>query len=177
VSLEDELQRAAAVGSAYGAVCAVLPAEPVSRERAYLIALGEADEREWLVLGESLEPIRERSRVREVASIVVLCELAIELAVGERLEAFEASVAEIGEAGKGEFAAAAAAASELEGVIGVPPRVASAAYLDRVGAATRRLEQELGEHVSPLARALAAHTPSVEAFIAEVEGRHRVRLR
>ncbi len=177
MSLEDELQRAAATGSLYGAVCAVLAAEPMSGERAYLLALGEGDEREWLVLGKSLEPVTERSRVLEVASIVVLCELAVELAAGDRLQEAEARSAAAAADGQDGLAGVAAAAAELEAVIGAPPRVASAAYLDLVGSATRRLEQELGDHVSPLARALAAHTPSVEAFIAEVEGRHRVLLR
>ena len=36
---------------------------------------------------------------------------------------------------------------------------------------------QLGEHASPLASALASHTGTVEAFIAEVESRNRVPLR
>jgi hypothetical protein len=46
-----------------------------------------------------------------------------------------------------------------------------------VGAATRRLEEALGEHASPFANALASSTGTVEAFVAEVEGRHTLPLR
>jgi len=62
-------------------------------------------------------------------------------------------------------------------VIGAPPRIASPGYLDAVGSATRRLERLLGEHASPLASALAAHTGTVEAFITEVDVRHGLPLR
>ena len=73
--------------------------------------------------------------------------------------------------------AAEEAALALEHAIGAPPIVASAAYLDEVGAATRRLEEALGEHGSPFANALASSTGTVEAFVAEVEGRHALPLR
>jgi hypothetical protein len=69
------------------------------------------------------------------------------------------------------------AALELERAIGAPPVLASPAYLDAVGAATRRLEFALGEHGSPFANALASSSGTVEAFVAEVEARHAVPLR
>lgn len=62
-------------------------------------------------------------------------------------------------------------------MIGEAPRLASAGYLDRVGGAARELERSLGELASPLAAALAAHAPAVEAFVAEVEERYRLPLR
>ena len=45
------------------------------------------------------------------------------------------------------------AALALERAIGAPPRVASPAYLDAVGAATRRLELALGEPAARRSRA------------------------
>jgi hypothetical protein len=178
VSLEAQLERVAVAAATYGPVSGVLAAEPGSGGRAYLVALGEDDARVWLVLDGELRPVGERELVREVASVVVLCELAIELAGGGRLEELRSGLAGLGasEAPPG-LDAAQLAAAELEQVIGSPPRVASAAYLDRVGEATRRLERAFGEHASPLASALAAHTGVVEAFVAEVEGRHGVPLR
>ncbi len=178
MSLAEELGAAAAAATAYGEVSAVLAADTVSRGRAYLVALGEDDAREWLVLDASLAPVTDREEVREVASIVCLSELAVELAGGGQLEELRARLDELGGREGAEPAGAASeAAAELERVIGQPPRVASPAFLDRVGDSTRRLERELGEHDSPLAGALAAHAGTVEAFAAEVESRHRVPLR
>ena len=44
-------------------VTAVLPAEPAAQRR-YLVALGEDDAREWLVLDASLSPVADRESVR-----------------------------------------------------------------------------------------------------------------
>jgi hypothetical protein len=178
VALGEELELAAAAASAYGAVSAVLAGEPVSIRRAYLVALGEDEEREWIVLDGGLAPVVERELVREVASIVVLCELAGELAGGGRLDELRGELATLRMTEQPEgIEEAEEAALELERAIGAPPRVASPIYLDQVGAATRRLEQALGDHESPFARGLAASSGTVEAFVAEVEGRHRLPLR
>jgi len=178
VSLGEELERAAAAAAAYGTVSAVLAAEPGAGSRAYLVALGEDGAREWLVLDSALVAVSERDRVREVSSIVVLCELAVELAAGGRLEELRSRLSELRASERsGRTDAAREAAAALERVVGAAPRVASPDYLDRVGEATRRLERALGEHASPLASALASHVATVEAFIAEVERRHRVPLR
>jgi hypothetical protein len=178
VSLGEELERAAAAAAAFGTVAAVLAAETGRGLRAYLVALGEDASREWLVLDASLAAVSERDRVREVASIVVLCELAVELAAGGRLDELRSRFSELRASERSQgLDAAETAAAELEQVVGVPPWVASPDYLDRVGEATRRLERELGEHASPLASALASHTGTVEAFIDEVESRNRVPLR
>lgn len=167
--LREDLELAAAAVAAHGDVSAVLAAEPASGLRAYLVAFGEDKDRRWMVVGAGLEPVVERERVREVASIVVLCELAGELAGGGQLEELRARLATVRmtEQPAG-IEAAEQAALELERAIGVPPRVASPAYLDEVGAATRRLEQSLGDHASPFATALAASAGTVEAFVAEV---------
>jgi len=178
VRLGEQLELAAAAASAYGPVSAVLAAEPGSGSRAYLVALGEDAAREWLVLDSSLAAVSDRVRVREVCSIVVLCELAVELAAGGQLEQLRSRFSELRASERSPRTdAAREAAAALAGAVGAPPYVASPAYLDRVGEATRRLERELGEHASPLASALASHVGTVEAFIAEVESRHRVPLR
>ena len=70
------------------------------------------------------------------------------------------------------------AALALEGAIGSPPRVATPAYLDEVGAATRRLEQALGTNgVSPFAEAMKQGVAAVEALTLEVEGAYKRPLR
>jgi hypothetical protein len=55
--------------------------------------------------------------------------------------------------------------------------VASPAYLDSIGAATRELEAALGEHASPFAAAVAASAGVVESFVREVEQRYKLVLR
>jgi hypothetical protein len=178
VPLADDLEQAASAAAPYGRVTAVLAAEPAAGRRAYLVALGDDDERRWLVLDAEFRPVEERERVRETASIVVLCELAGELAGGGQLEELRAQLAEVRmtEQPPG-IEAAEAAALGLERAIGAPPIVASAIYLDEVGAATRRLEEALGDHTSPFANALASSAGTVEAFVADVEGRHALPLR
>ena len=82
MALSEDLEKAAAAASSRGEVSAVLAAEPASGRRAYLVAFGEGDDRTWLVLDAALRPLADRERVREVAAIVVLSELAGELAGG-----------------------------------------------------------------------------------------------
>jgi hypothetical protein len=178
VSLGLELEQAAAVAAASGEVSAVLAAEPASGKRYYLVAFGEGDERKWLVLDASFEPVTDRERIREVASIVVLCELAGELAGGGQLEELRSRLAEVRmtEHPPG-IEDAEDAALALERAIGAPPIVASAAYLDEVGARTRELESALGEQGSPFSASFAASSGTVEAFVAEVEQRQLVPLR
>ncbi|HKC77834.1 MAG TPA: hypothetical protein VKB70_05545, partial [Gaiellaceae bacterium] len=72
---------------------------------------------------------------------------------------------------------AEAAAAALADVLQTEPRVASGAYLDAIGAASRRLEQALGEsNVSPFATAMQAALGSVEELAADVERNHKLPL-
>jgi hypothetical protein len=178
VALRDDLDEAAAAASGHGAVSAVLAAEPASGLRAYLVAVGEEDDRSWVVLDASFQPVERRERVREVASIVVLCELAGELAGGGGLEELRSRLASVrmAEHPPG-IEDAEDAALELERAIGAPPIVASPTYLDEVGARTRELEAALGDQGSPFAASLASSSGTVEAFVAEVESRNLVPLR
>ena len=75
-----ELDEVAQAGAAYGKVTGVLAAESVTGEGSYLVAFGDGDAREWLLLDADAQPVTERARVREVSSLVAMCELAAELA-------------------------------------------------------------------------------------------------
>ena len=77
--------------------------------------------------------------MRDTASIVALCELAGDLAGGGDLESLRSQLAQVRmvEQPPG-IEEAEEAALALERAIGAPPRVASPAYLDEVGAATVR---------------------------------------
>jgi hypothetical protein len=65
---------------------------------------------------------------------------------------------------------AQAAASALAAAIEPEPRLATPEYLDRLGAASRRLEQALGDDAgSPFAAAMQSAIPAVDELAAEVE--------
>jgi hypothetical protein len=178
VDLETDLEGIATAAAAHGPVTAVLAAEPAGRGRHYLVALGEDDARAWLVLDGAGEPVNERAVVREVASIVLMTELAEDLAGGGQLDELRTQLAQLRmtERPPG-IDAAEQAALALERVIGAPPRVASPAFLDDVGTATRALEEALGQLDSPFASALRSSTGAVDGFLAEVETRYRLPLR
>jgi hypothetical protein len=63
----------------------------------------------------------------------------------------------------------------LQQVLGTAPRVATAAFLDDVGAAARRLEEALGESGggSPFAELMKQAAPSVDEFTKDVEAAYR----
>jgi hypothetical protein len=177
VSLGSELEEIAAAVARYGPVAAVLAAEPGDSDRAYLVAFGDDEEREWLVVDDEARALDSRATVREVASIVVMCELAGELAGGGDLENLRTQLAQLRLVEQPEgIEEAEAAALALEHVVGAPPRVASPAYLDAVGEATRTLEHALGELESPFASAITS-SGAIDAFVREVETRYRLPLR
>jgi hypothetical protein len=176
--LAEDLERIATAAAGHGEVTAVLAAEPVLGEaRVYLVSFGEDDSLEWLVVDDAARPLDRREAVRETASIVVMCELAGELAGGGDLEALRAHLADLRMVEQPEgIEQAEEAALALERAIGAPPQVASLGYLDAIGAATRALELALGELESPFASAVAASAGVVEAFIRDVEERYKLPL-
>ncbi len=179
MALADDLERIAAAAAGNGDVSGVLAAEPGGERRLYLVAFGEHDDdRSWLVVDDAGTPVEERGLVREVASIVVLCELAEELSGGGHLDELRSRLAQLRmtEQPPG-IEAAEEAALRLERALGVQPRVASPAYLDAVGEATLELERALGDVESPFASALRSASGAVDAFLAEVESRYRGPLR
>jgi hypothetical protein len=178
MALGEDLERIAAVAAVRGEVTGVLAAEPARGSRFYLVALGGDDARRWLVLDDAGQPVDRRDDVRDVASIVAMCELAADLAGGGDLDELRSRLAQVRmvEQPPG-IEAAEAAALALERVVGAAPRVASPAYLDEVGAATVVLERELGEVSSPFSQALRGSTGAVDGFVREVERGYLVDLR
>jgi len=170
MALEDDLVRIAAAAAAHGAVSGVLAAEPASGLRRYLVSFGPEGADGWLVLDDAGEPVERRGEVRDTASIVVLCELAGELAGGGDLEELRSRLARVRmvEQPPG-IEEAEHAALELERAIGAAPRLATPEYLDRVGAATVVLERALGETSSPFSAAIRGASGAVEEFVRDVE--------
>jgi hypothetical protein len=155
----------------------VLVTETLGR-RIYLCAFESAGGRTWLALNGEAEPLTEGRLVREAASLAALCEVAEESAGGGHLQELQARLAELRETdnpvGIDEAEAAAAA---LAGTLQTGPRVASGAYLDALGSASRRLEQALGEDGgSPFAAAMQAALGSVEELAADVESNYKIPL-
>jgi hypothetical protein len=178
MGLGAELERIAGVAAAHGDVTGVLAAEPTGGRRYYLVALGVEPEHRWLVLDDDGAVVDRRGDIREVASIVAMCELAAELAGGGDLEELRAKLTQtrIVEQPPG-IEEAEAAALALERVVGAPPRVAAPAYLDKVGAATVVLERALGEVSSPFSQALRGSMATVEAFVGDVERGYLIDVR
>lgn len=177
VSLSMELERIAAAAAAHAddgeEVAAVLATEPTGGRRLYLCAYasGTGEKRAWLALDAGGEPVADRLAIREAVSIAALCEVAVDVAGGGDLEGLRAQLValRIREAPPG-IEAAEEAALALEQVVGAPPRLATPALLDEIGAATLRLEAALGEHgPSPFAHAMRQATVVAEALAGEVE--------
>jgi hypothetical protein len=155
----------------------VLVADTLGR-RVYLCAFESAAGRAWLALGDDAAPLTDGRLVREAASLAALCEVAEESAGGGHLAELRAQLAELRETDNpvGIEEAEAAAASLAE-TLQQEPRVASGAYLDALGSASRRLEQALGESgVSPFAEALRAAAPAVEELTEDVERKYKIPL-
>jgi hypothetical protein len=178
MALDDDLVRIATAAAEHGEPTGVLAAEPSRGRRLYLVSLGADDARRWLVLDDAGQPVTAREDVRDAASIVAICELAGDLAGGGDLESLRQQLAQVRmvEQPPG-IEEAEAAALELERVIGAPPRIASPAYLDGVGAATVALERALGETSSPFSAAIRSATGAVEEFVQDVERSYLLELR
>jgi hypothetical protein len=201
VSLTHDLRRAAEAAVRYAndgeELTGIVPAEPADGVRVYLCAYALDDERSWLVVDDEGRPVDSRSLVRDTVSIAALCELAEETAGGDDLDDLAAQLVSlrITEAPvdldelRAQLVAlrltenpegideAEEAVSALQQVIGAPPRVATPAHLDRVGAATRRLEAALGaDAASPFAEAMKGAMSSIESLTADVERHYKREL-
>jgi len=183
VALADELESIAASVALFAdegeELVGVLAAEPASRERLYGCAFVLGEERSWLVVDTEGAPVEDRSRIREAVSIAAVCELAEETAAGGELEELRARLLtlRLTENPDG-IEEAEEAALELESTLSAPPRIASPAYLDRVGTATMKLERALGDGgASPFAAAMQAGMAAVEELAADVERKYKIELR
>jgi hypothetical protein len=182
VGLPEELDRTAAAAAAHAddgeMLVGVIPTETVDGERIYLCSFERDGSHSWIALDIDAAPVERETLVREAASIAALCEVAEETAGGGDLEELRATLVtlRLTEAPEG-IEEAEEAALELERVIGVPPRVASAAFLDAVGAAAQRLEQTLGETgTSPFASAMQQAVGVADELAADVVTHYKVAL-
>ena len=182
MALREDLERIAASAAALAGegeqVSGVVPAEAEPGERTYLCAFLRGDERTWLVLDDDAAAVASRDVVRQTASIIALCELAEERAGGGELQELREQLVALRMTEQPEgIEEAEEAALELEHAIGAPPRLAEPAYLDRVGAAARRLEQALGPSTgSPFAEAMKQGMASIDEFVRDVETNYRATL-
>jgi hypothetical protein len=178
-ALEAIAARAAEHAGADEVVAAVIPAESTSG-RVYLCAYRRGDdETTWLLLDGDGEPVVERVAVRDVASLAALVELAADNAGGGELDELRSRLVglRLTENRPG-LEEAIEAVDELERTVGTPPRVASTEYLERIGAAVRKLEDALGSGPgSPFAAAMKSGAGAVQEFTADVEANYKRQLR
>jgi hypothetical protein len=122
--------------------------------------------------------VADRRLLRDAVSIAAMCELAEESAGGGDLAELRAQLATLRETEAPEgIEEAEAAVAGLEETMGGELRVASPAYLDEVGAATRRLEHALGEHDrSPFAEAMKQAGLTVDGLTADIESHYKLEL-
>jgi hypothetical protein len=182
-ALADELERIAALAAGHAgpgdALSAVIPTEPSPGRRIYLCAFDDADGyRSWLAVEGNGTAVTVRRALREAVTVAVLCEIATDAAGGGDLDDLIARLRELREteAPPG-IEDAESAAHALRSALGEPPQLASPARLDAIGAATRRLEQELDRSSSsPLAAAMRSSEGAVAELQREIEGGYRVPL-
>ena len=168
--LEAIAVRAAEFAAEGEAVEGVLAAEPYERERLYLCAFATpAGGRSRLVLDPRASP-SSIAPVRSTVSIAAMCEVAEDSAGGGDVAELRSQLMtlRLTEQPPG-IEEAEEAALALESAVATPPRVASTAYLDSLGAATRRLELALGDDGSPFASAMQSAIDAVDALTREVE--------
>ena len=180
MALSDDLERIAKTAAALAApgerVTGILAAEPLRHGRVFLCAYESDGERPaWLAFDADGAPVTSLAAVREAAKLAALCEIAEETAGGGDLAELRVRLRELRETEAPEgIEAAEARAAELAATLEAEPRLATTDYLDRVGAAARRLEQALGDDAgSPFATAMQQALPAVDALAAEVVERYK----
>lgn len=182
-ALADELERIAALAAGHARagdiVSAVIPTESFPGKRVCLCAFDDADGyRSWLALDGDGRAVTGRRELRDAVTVAVLCEIATDAAGGGDLDDLITRLRELREteAPPG-IEDAEEAALALRGVVGEPPQLATPARLDEIGAAARRLEQELDPGSgSPFAAAMRSSEGAVAELQREIEGGYRVPL-
>jgi len=179
MSLGDDLDRIGTAAARYAApgeqVAAVLAAEPTGAARTYLCAFTSGEETSWLALEDDGTPVADLRRVREAAQLAALCEVAADSAGGDELDELRARLRELHEHEHPQgIEEAEAAAATLADALAEEPRVATTAFLDRVGALARALEHALGtDSASPFGAAMQQAMPAVDELAADVERNYK----
>ena len=183
MGLDDELERVGALAAAQvgdGAVVSgVLATEPDPGHPVYLCSIDRTDgTRGWLGVREDGSVVTDRAELRGAVSIAALCEVAVDTAGGGDVDGLIASLVDLREREAPEgIEDAEAAARALRDVLGDPPQLATPARLDEIGAATRRLEQELDPGgASPFTSALKSAQGAVQELQREIEAGYLVPL-
>jgi hypothetical protein len=181
--LTDELERIATLAAAHAAsgdrVSGIVATEPTAGDRVYLCTFDDADGmRSWLAVRKDGAPVTSRGELREAVSIAAICEVAVDAAGGGDVDALIASLAELREREAPDgIEAAEEAARALQVALGDPPQLATAARLDEIGTATRRLERELDPAgASPFAAAMKSAQGAVSELQREIEAGYRLDL-
>lgn len=179
MALSEDLERIAAAAAEHAEageeLSGVLAGELPSGRRVYLSAFAAGDAHTWLAFDDDGRPVTDREVVRQAASLIALAEVAEENAGGGELDELRSRLValRLTENPPG-IDEAEEAVIELQQVLGAPPRVATAAWLDEVGAATKKLEQALGESgMSPFAEAMKSASHAVEEFVTDVEANYK----
>jgi hypothetical protein len=181
VALAEDLEAVAQAAAAFAGPGegpdGIVPVQP-GPARLYLCAFAAGDAQTWLVLDADAQPVQDRQTVRDAASIAALLEYAEEHAAGGDLDELRSQLValRLTEDPPG-LDEAEEALTALEAELGAPPRVATPELLDRVAAATRRLEVALGgEGGSPFAAAMKGSGEAIQAFVADVEVGYKLPL-
>jgi hypothetical protein len=181
MTVAEDVGRIATAAAAFAEpgeeVTGVLVAETLGR-LVYLCAFESAAGNAWLALDGNATPLAERRLVREAASLAALCEVAEESAGGGHLAGLRSRLAVLRETDRPlGIEEAEAAAATLAETLQQEPRIASGAYLDAIGSASRRLEQALGDGgASPFAAAMQSALASVEELMEDVERNYKLPL-
>jgi hypothetical protein len=182
MGLGDDLRRIAEVAVGYAGpgeeLSAVIPTEGAGGARIYLCSYAAGDAKTWLAFDADGAPVRDRRSLRDAVSIACMCELAEETAGGGNLPELRAQLATLRETEDPvEIGDAEEAAAELEQTVGDGLRVASPAYLDQIGAATRRLEVALGEQgASPFLETMKQAGLTIDGLAADIEEHYKLEL-
>lgn len=173
MTLVERLEEAHAAASGHASageeVVGVLPAEPGTGERVYMLAFSSGEALSYLAIDSRHEPIHDRQLVRDAATILALAERAEEASGAimgpELIDRFGACAEQLDGLGVAAGAAACRAAvdalRELEAAA-AGPRVASPAFLDSVAYAAADVGAALGE-VQRIAEEVAEADPTQPA--------------
>jgi hypothetical protein len=183
VTLVDEIETARELAAAHAGpgdvVSGVLAAEPSAGGRVYVCSFNGADGfRSWLAVRDDGTPVAERADVRAAVSVAALCEIAADAAGGGDLDELLTQLRELREREAPEgIEDAELAARELREILGEPPQLATPERLDAIGAAARRLEQELSPNApSPFVAAMRAAQGVVGELQREIEAGYLIGL-